>query len=158
MSSIQYFPYDHLDVTVGIYKNRVLKAGNDEIVLYELRMSHPYKQKVIDADTLHSIEHLGLQYIYDNGMQNEEVLFFGTMSCRTGCILIVQNMSTSDVVELVEKMFQYAADFEGDLPLLRRNDCGNIYGHDPLQAREAAACYLAALKANPQRNCSYYDR
>ncbi|MDR1509394.1 MAG: S-ribosylhomocysteine lyase [Synergistaceae bacterium] len=157
MSVIQYFPYDHLDVTVGIYKNRVLQTGNDEITLYELRMSHPYKQKVIDADALHSIEHLCLQYIYDRKMQNENVLFFGTMSCRTGCILIVQNMSTSDVVKLIEEMFQYAADFEGELPLLRMSDCGNIYGHDPLQAREEAARYLAVLKSNPQGNCSYYN-
>jgi S-ribosylhomocysteine lyase len=156
MSVVKYFPYDHLDVTVGIYKNRILKTGNDEIVLYELRMSHPYKQKVIDADALHSIEHLGLQYIYDHEMQNEQVFFFGTMSCRTGCILIVQNMPTPDVVKLVENIFQYAADFEGDLPLLRRNDCGNIYGHDPLQAREEAAHYIATLKASPQGDCSYY--
>jgi S-ribosylhomocysteine lyase len=147
-----------LDVTVGIYKNRVLKTGDDEIVLYELRMSHPYKQEVIDADVLHSVEHLCLGYIYGRDLQKEHVLFFGTMSCRTGAILIVQNMSTPDVVKFVEDMFQYAADFEGDLPLLRRSDCGNIYGHDPLQAKKECLCDTEALKANPQGNCSYYER
>ena len=65
------------------------------------------------------------------------------MGCRTGFYLILSGEYTSaDIVPLMQEMFSFIADFEGDVPGAAAKDCGNYLDMNLPMAKYLARKYL----------------
>jgi len=98
-------------------------------------------------DRLHTIEHLGATYLRNDPDIASQVVYFGPMGCRTGCYLVLFGEHTSEeVAPLVERMFRFIADYEGDIPGARPEECGNYLDQNLAMARWRAERYLTTLE------------
>ncbi len=125
MERIASFSVDHLNLGKGIYVSRIDKSGDVAVTTFDLRITAPNKEPVIDMPALHTIEHLGATFLR-NSKQKKEILYFGPMGCRTGCYLLVFGDKTSeDIAPLVLEMCDFILGFEGEIPGAKPEECGN---------------------------------
>lgn len=126
MEKIASFTIDHLKLLPGIYVSRKDKVGEEIITTFDIRMTRPNFEPVINTAELHTIEHLGATYLRNNDDFKDKTIYFGPMGCRTGFYMVLAGDYTSnDVVPLVQKMFSFMKDYEGDVPGACAKDCGN---------------------------------
>ena len=63
MEKIASFTINHLDLLPGIYVSRKDKAGEAVLTTFDLRMTKPNREPVLNTAELHTIEHLGATYL-----------------------------------------------------------------------------------------------
>lgn len=126
MDKITSFTIDHNKLQPGIYVSRKDKAGDATITTFDLRMTSPNEEPVIQTAELHTIEHLGATYLRIHSGQGENVLYFGPMGCRTGFYLLMAgDLESRDILPMITNTFEYIRDFEGEVPGASPRDCGN---------------------------------
>lgn len=126
MEKITSFTINHLELLPGIYVSRKDQAENAAITTFDIRMTRPNFEPVINTAEIHTIEHLGATFLRNHREFKEHVLYFGPMGCRTGFYLLLSgDYTSSDIVLLVTEMFEFIRDFEGDVPGASARDCGN---------------------------------
>ena len=59
MQKIASFTVNHLDLLPGIYVSRKDNVGNSVVTTFDLRMTMPNREPVMNTAELHTIEHLG---------------------------------------------------------------------------------------------------
>ena len=143
MEKITSFTINHLDLEPGVYVSRVDKYAGAYITTFDLRMTAPNREPVMNTAELHTIEHLAATYLRNNEEWADKVVYFGPMGCRTGCYMLLAGELTSrDVVPLVTGMFEFIRDFEGDIPGAAARDCGNYLDQNLDMAKWLAKRYL----------------
>ena len=116
MEKIASFTVDHLKLKPGIYVSRKDHVGNTTLTTFDIRMTSPNDEPVLNTAEVHTIEHLGATYLRNDPDWKENVIYFGPMGCRTGFYLILAgDLESEDVVELVRSLFAWIAAFEGDV-------------------------------------------
>lgn len=126
MNKIASFTVNHLDLLPGIYVSRKDKVGEEVITTFDIRMTAPNREPVINTAEIHTMEHLGATFLRNHEKWADKVIYFGPMGCRTGFYMILAgDLESTDVVDLVTEMFTFMADFEGDVPGAAPRDCGN---------------------------------
>ena len=126
MDKIASFTVNHLDLIPGVYVSRKDYVGKEVLTTFDLRMTAPNREPVMNTAELHPIEHLAATYLRNNDEWKEKVIYFGPMGCRTGCYLILAgDYESKDVVGLVRDTFAFIADYEGEIPGAAAKDCGN---------------------------------
>ncbi|MDD7390402.1 MAG: S-ribosylhomocysteine lyase, partial [Lachnospiraceae bacterium] len=114
MEKIASFTVNHLDLLPGIYVSRKDTAGDAVLTTFDLRMTKPNREPVMNTAELHTIEHLGATYLRNHPVWGDKIIYFGPMGCRTGNYLILNgDYESKDIVELVTGMFEFIRDFEG---------------------------------------------
>ena len=88
MEKIASFTVDHLKLKPGIYVSRKDHAGNTTLTTFDIRMTSPNDEPVLNTAEIHTIEHLGATYLRNDPDWKENVIYFGPMGCRTGFYLI----------------------------------------------------------------------
>ena len=84
------------------------------------------------------------------------MIYAGPMGCRTGFYLILRdNVSKEELIELLRETFAYIADFTGDIPGNSRIECGNYLEHDLESSKKDAAEYLEVLRKVTPEMMSY---
>ena len=117
MDKIASFTVNHLDLIPGVYVSRKDYVGKEVLTTFDLRMTAPNREPVMNTAELHTIEHLAATYLRNNDEWKEKVIYFGPMGCRTGCYLILAcDYESKDVVGLVRDTFAFIADYEGEIP------------------------------------------
>lgn len=144
MEKIKSFQVNHNTLKKGLYVSRV----DRDVVTYDLRMKLPNGDDYLDCDALHTIEHLFATYAR-NSAYTDKIIYVGPMGCRTGFYFLVSDMSHSEVLSLLRDTFRFIADFSGEIPGTRPEECGNYLAHNLPLAKKEAAAYLAVLE-----NCS----
>ena len=143
MEKIASFTINHLDLLPGIYVSRKDKAGEAVLTTFDLRMTKPNREPVMNTAELHTIEHLGATYLRNHPDWADRIIYFGPMGCRTGNYLILNGDYTSrDVLPLVTGMFEFIRDFEGEIPGAAAKDCGNYLDQNLGMANWQAQKYL----------------
>lgn len=152
MKKIASFTVNHDTLKRGVYISRI----DDDAVTYDLRMKMPNAGDFITPKSLHTIEHLLATYVR-NSEFSDLVIYAGPMGCRTGFYLILRDsVEKSEVLSLLKKAFSYIADFTGEIPGSRKEECGNYLEHDLEQAKRDAAQYLEVLNnLAPDYNFEY---
>lgn len=113
MDKIASFTVNHLDLIPGVYVSRKDYVGKEVLTTFDLRMTAPNREPVMNTAELHTIEHLAATYLRNNDEWKEKVIYFGPMGCRTGCYLILAgDYESKDVVGLVRDTFSFIADYE----------------------------------------------
>lgn len=117
MQKIESFTVNHLDLLPGVYVSRRDSIGTETLTTYDLRMTAPNKEPVMNTAEIHTIEHLGATFLRNHAQYKDRVIYFGPMGCRTGFYLILAgDQTSSEILELVKETFEYIRDFEGDVP------------------------------------------
>lgn len=126
MEKIASFTIDHLKLLPGVYVSRKDKVGQQVITTFDIRMTRPNFEPVLNTAEVHTIEHLGATFLRNDSEFKDKTIYFGPMGCRTGFYMILAgDYDSKDVVELVTRMFIFMKDFEGDVPGACAKDCGN---------------------------------
>ena len=148
MKRIESFKIDHFNLFAGIYVSRRDSSDNTTVTSFDLRITSPNREPVIDMPALHTIEHLGATYLR-NSDRTAEIVYFGPMGCRTGCYLLMfGELSSEDIYELILGMCNFILNFEGEIPGAAPEQCGNYLE----QNLEMAKYYIAKYKKELTEN------
>lgn len=126
MDKIKSFTIDHIKLKPGIYVSRQDHVGSETITTFDIRMTSPNDEPVMNTAEVHTIEHLGATFLRNDSEWKEKVIYFGPMGCRTGFYMVLAGDLTSrDALPLVKRMYEFMASFEGEVPGASPKDCGN---------------------------------
>ena len=159
MEKITSFTIDHIRLQTGLYVSRVDCAGQEKITTFDIRMTRPNLEPVMDTAAVHAIEHLGATWLRNDPQWKDRVLYFGPMGCRTGFyLLLAGEYASSDVLPLVDGMFRFIAAYEGEIPGASAKDCGNYLDMNLPMARYHAEKYIREVLDHPaQDRLNYPD-
>ena len=87
MKKIASFTIDHIKLVPGIYVSRKDYVGSEVITTFDLRMTSPNDEPVMNTAEMHTIEHLAATFLRNHADWKERVIYFGPMGCRTGFYL-----------------------------------------------------------------------
>ena len=126
MEKITSFTIDHLKLEPGIYVSRKDHIGQETITTFDLRMTRPNFEPVMNTAEVHTMEHLGATFLRNHKEYADRVIYFGPMGCRTGFyLLLAGDLESSDIVGLVTELYEFISTFEGEVPGAAAKDCGN---------------------------------
>ena len=126
MEKITSFTIDHIRLKPGLYVSRKDKVGCETVTTFDLRLTSPNEEPVMNTAEVHTIEHLAATYLRNEPTWKDRVLYFGPMGCRTGFYLLLSgDYNSLDVLELVKECFRFVAEFHGEVPGASAKDCGN---------------------------------
>ena len=126
MEKITSFTINHMKLQPGLYVSRKDTVGAETVTTFDLRLTSPNEEPVMNTAEIHTIEHLAATYLRNEPDWKEKVLYFGPMGCRTGFyLLLAGDYSSCDVLQLIQDCFRFIAGFEGDVPGASPKDCGN---------------------------------
>ena len=143
MEKITSFTIDHIKLQPGVYVSRKDKVGAETLTTFDLRMTSPNEEPVMNTAEVHTIEHLGATFLRNHPDYKEKTVYFGPMGCRTGFYLLLAGDYTSgDIVPLMTQMFEFIRDFRDQVPGASPMDCGNYLDMNLPMANYLAAKYL----------------
>ncbi len=148
MEKIASFTIDHIKLQPGIYVSRKDKVGQNTVTTFDLRMTSPNEEPVMNTAEMHTIEHLAATFLRNHADYKEKTIYFGPMGCRTGFyLLLAGDYESWDIVDLMKEMFAFIRDFEGDVPGASAKDCGNYLDMNlPMAKYEAGRFYERVLQ------------
>ena len=143
MQKIASFTIDHIKLQPGLYVSRKDNLDTDVITTFDLRMTQPNAEPVMNTAEVHTIEHLGATFLRNHPDWKDRTIYFGPMGCRTGFyLLLAGQLRSRDIVPLLVEMFQFIRDFEGQVPGACARDCGNFLDMNLPMAKYLAGRYL----------------
>ena len=148
MNKIASFQVNHLDLLPGLYLSRQDRQDQCIVSTFDLRVTAPNREPVMDTPAIHTIEHLGATFLR-NSSRKEEIIYFGPMGCRTGFYLVVfGNQIAENVYPLVLEMCDFILGFEGEIPGARPEECGNWSEQNLNMAKHYIRRYRSELTEN----------
>lgn len=149
MEKITSFTINHLKLLPGIYVSRKDYPGSEVITTFDIRMTRPNFEPVMNTAEVHTIEHLAATFLRNHPEFGKKIIYFGPMGCRTGFYLLLAGDYTSgDILPLVKEMFEFIRDFTGDVPGAAAKDCGNYLDMNLNMAKYLADKYLKEVLEN----------
>ena len=146
MEKITSFTIDHLKLLPGFYVSRKDRVGEQTVTTFDIRMTRPNYEPVMNTAEMHTIEHLAATYLRNHAEYGSKILYFGPMGCRTGFYLLLNGDYTSkEIVPLLTSMFLFIRDYEGDVPGACAKDCGNYRDMNLPMAKYLADKYLTEV-------------
>ena len=113
MKTIASFTVDHLRLLPGVYVSRQDKIGSEIITTFDLRLTRPNCEPVMNTAEIHTLEHLSATFLRNHKEYGQKTIYFGPMGCRTGFYLLLAGEYTSgDIVPLLKEMFSFIASFD----------------------------------------------
>ena len=156
MEKIASFTVDHLRLLPGIYVSRKDILESDVITTFDLRMTRPNFEPVMNTAEIHAIEHLGATYLRNHKEFGQKTIYFGPMGCRTGFYLLLKgDYESKDIVELMIELYKFIKDYEGEIPGQSPKDCGNYLDMNLGMAKYLSAKYLEVLLNIGEENLRY---
>jgi S-ribosylhomocysteine lyase len=149
MKKIPSFEVNHLTLIPGVYVSRIDHVGTETLTTYDLRMTRPNYEPVMNTAEVHCMEHLGATFLRNHKEYASRVIYFGPMGCRTGFYLILAgDLKPQDLIELLKKMFKWMADYEGEIPGQSARDCGNYLDLNLPMAKYVSEKYYKEVLLN----------
>ena len=147
MEKITSFTIDHIKLQPGVYVSRKDKVGAQTVTTFDLRLTSPNEEPVMNTAEIHTMEHLAATYLRNDHEWKERVLYFGPMGCRTGFyLLLVGDLTSREILPLVTSCFRFIRDFRGEVPGASAKDCGNYLDKNLPMANYWGAKYTALLE------------
>ena len=143
MKKIASFTVNHLTLVPGLYVSRTDILNSNIITTFDIRITRPNIEPVMDNPAIQAIEHLGATFLRNHPLWKDLIIYFGPMGCRTGFYLILGgNYSPLDIYELIKEMFTFIVNYEGDIPGASPIECGNYLDLNLTMAKFYANKYL----------------
>ena len=148
MEKITSFTIDHIRLQPGLYVSRKDKVGCETVTTFDLRLTSPNDEPVMNTAEIHTMEHLAATYLRNEPVWKDRVLYFGPMGCRTGFyLLLAGDLESEDVLPLVRDTFRFIGTFSGPVPGASAKDCGNYLDMNLPMANYWGRRYAALLEA-----------
>ncbi len=143
MEKIASFTIDHIKLQPGVYVSRKDTAGAETITTFDLRMTSPNEEPVMNTAEVHTIEHLGATFLRNHPEYGPRTVYFGPMGCRTGFyLLLAGDYSSKDILPLMVQMYEFIRDYRDEVPGASPKDCGNYLDMNLPMANYLAKRYL----------------
>ena len=143
MEKIASFTIDHIRLQPGVYVSRKDSIGAETVTTFDLRMTSPNEEPVMNTAEVHTIEHLAATFLRNHPVYGSKTIYFGPMGCRTGFyLLLAGDLSSEDIFDLVKEMFLFIAGFDGPIPGASPKDCGNYLDMNLSMAKYYVRKYL----------------
>ena len=143
MEKITSFTIDHIRLIPGVYVSRKDPVGDSVITTFDLRMTNPNEEPVMNTAEMHAMEHLGATFLRNHPVFGSRIIYFGPMGCRTGFyLLLAGDYESTDIVNLMIEMYEFISDFEGVIPGASAKDCGYYLDMNLPMAKWLARKYL----------------
>ena len=147
MEKIASFTINHIKLQLGVYVSRKDKVGEGVVTTFDLRMTSPNEEPVMNTAEVHAIEHLGATFLRNHPEYKDKIVYFGPMGCRTGFyLLLAGDYESRQILPLVTEMYEFIAAYEGEIPGASPMDCGNYLDMNLPMANYWARRYLKVLK------------
>lgn len=150
MKRIASFEVDHTSMKKGIYISRI----DGDIVTYDIRTRLPNREKVMDNDAIHTVEHLFATFVR-NSPHSDKIIYFGPMGCRTGFYFLTRGLSNEEVISLTKDSMSFIAQYEGEIPGTTEVECGNFAEHSLEGARKEAELFLPVIAFWTEKDMKY---
>ena len=126
MEKIASFTVNHLSLIPGLYVSRIDKVNDSFVTTFDIRITRPNTEPVMDNPGIHALEHLGATFLRNHPVWKDLIIYFGPMGCRTGFYMILSGKyNPQDVYNLVNEMFNFIINYEGVIPGASPIECGN---------------------------------
>lgn len=153
MKTIASFTVNHDILEKGMYVSRV----DSDIITYDIRMKKPNNNDFLNNGALHTFEHLFATFARNSEYTNS-VIYVGPMGCRTGFYLLMRDdVTKTETLKMVKSAFEFIADFEGEIPGNKREECGNYLEHDLDGAKLVAKDMLKVLENWNEEKMKYAE-
>ena len=149
MEKIASFTIDHLKLLPGVYVSRKDNVAGSVVTTFDLRMTRPNFEPVMNTAEIHTMEHLAATFLRNHPEYKDKTIYFGPMGCRTGFyLLLAGDYESKDIVPLMQEMFKFIAEFTGEVPGASAKDCGNYLDMNLGMANYLAKKYLDEVLYN----------
>ena len=126
MEKITSFTIDHLRLVSGLYVSRIDQVEGHPVTTFDIRMTSPNDEPVMNTAEVHTIEHLGATFLRNHPTYQDKTIYFGPMGCRTGFyLLLAGDYASRDIIPLMIQMYEFIRDFRDEVPGASPKDCGN---------------------------------
>ena len=143
MEKITSFTIDHNKLQPGVYVSRKDQVEGGMVTTFDLRMTSPNEEPVMNTAEMHTIEHLAATFLRNHKEYGSRTIYFGPMGCRTGFyLLLAGDYQSADILPLMVEMYEFIRDFQGEVPGASPKDCGNYLDMNLGMARYLAGKYL----------------
>ena len=143
METIKSFTVDHKRLLPGVYVSRKDSTGHDVVTTFDIRMTRPNFEPVMNTAKIHTLEHLGATFLRNHEEWGDKIIYFGPMGCRTGFyLLLAGDYESEDIISLLREMFEFVCHFEGEIPGAAPEACGNYLDQNLPMAKYLAEKYL----------------
>lgn len=143
METIKSFTVDHKRLLPGVYVSRKDSTGHDVVTTFDIRMTRPNFEPVMNTAEIHTLEHLGATFLRSHEEWGDKIIYFGPMGCRTGFyLLLAGDYESEDIISLLREMFEFVCHFEGEIPGAAPEACGNYLDQNLPMAKYLAEKYL----------------
>ena len=143
MKKIPSFTVNHDDLLRGIYVSRQDVIGQEIVTTFDIRMTRPNFEPVMNTAEIHTLEHLGATFLRNHEEWGDKIIYFGPMGCRTGFyLLLAGDYESEDIISLLREMFEFVCHFEGEIPGAAPEACGNYLDQNLPMAKYLAEKYL----------------
>ena len=143
MEKITSFTIDHNKLVPGLYVSRKDHVEGAVITTFDIRMTNPNEEPVMNTAEMHTIEHLAATFLRNHSVYGKKTIYFGPMGCRTGFyLLLAGDYQSSDIVDLMRELFVFIADYYDEVPGASAKDCGNYLDMNLPMARFLANIFL----------------
>lgn len=143
METIKSFTVDHKRLLPGVYVSRKDSTGHDVVTTFDVRMTRPNFEPVMNTAEIHTLEHLGATFLRNHEEWSDKIIYFGPMGCRTGFyLLLAGDYESEDIISLLREMFEFVCHFEGEIPGAAPEACGNYLDQNLPMAKYLAEKYL----------------
>jgi len=156
MEKIESFKVNHHNLLPGIYISRTDRVADQVLITYDIRVTQPNAQPVLNTAEIHTVEHLAATFLRNHLSFKERVIYFGPMGCRTGFYLILIGEDDYLVIRnLIIEMFEFISNFDDEIPGATAHDCGNYLDHNLPMAKYVSTHFIEYLKSNQGDNFAY---
>ncbi len=156
MEKITSFTIDHILLQPGLYVSRKDKVGSETVTTFDLRLTKPNDEPVMNTAEVHTMEHLAATFLRNDEQWKDKVLYFGPMGCRTGFyLLLAGDYASRDLLPLVLNCFRFIRDYRGEVPGASAKDCGNYLDMNLPMANYWGAKYAALLETIDESRLIY---
>lgn len=146
MKPIASFTIDHMRLLPGVYVSRKDGVGNQTITTFDLRMTRPNFEPVMNTAEMHAIEHLAATFLRNHPEFGNNIIYFGPMGCRTGFYLLLSgDFESKQIIPLLVELFEYIRDFKEEVPGASKEGCGNYLDMNLPMANYLANKYLTEV-------------
>ena len=156
MEKIASFTINHMKLQPGVYVSRKDKVGEGVVTTFDLRMTSPNEEPVMNTAEVHAIEHLGATFLRNHPEYKDKTVYFGPMGCRTGFyLLLAGDYESRQILPLVTEMYECIAAYEGEIPGASPMDCGNYLDMNLPMANYLGKKYLEILYNITEEQLNY---
>lgn len=143
MKPIASFTIDHMRLLPGVYVSRKDGVGDQTITTFDIRMTRPNFEPVMNTAEMHAIEHLAATFLRNHNEYGNKIIYFGPMGCRTGFYLLLSgDFESKTIVPLLVELFEFIRDFKDEVPGASKEGCGNYLDMNLPMANYLANKYL----------------